>query len=238
MNATVDSPIVRWTAPGSHAIPRDESIGAVMPPMFGGALVVRALDEVDFGMMVLTAEGRPVFANRAALRACEDGEPFCLDRGCMHVARPADAPAFAWGMHQALNGRRSLATFDGHEEGEDRGTDADVRFLAFIPLAAEAGPAMGLLAPLVLLVFGRPQLCGPLTVQFFAHQHGMTLAECAVLSGLCNGSSPRHIARERGIAVSTVRTHIMRIREKAGVRTIVDLLRIASMLPPLLRVVA
>jgi DNA-binding CsgD family transcriptional regulator len=227
------SPPARWV-PSTKAVDRvAESIGAMLSPMLGGDLVTRVLDEVDFGLMVLTAEARPVFANRTALRSCGANAPFRLEGGRLRAACPLDNAAFSRSMQQAVEGRRSLLTFD--VPGED-GDNAYARFLAFIPLS-EDGPAGGdAEAPVVLLVFGRPQVCGPLSVQFFARQHGVTLAESAVLTALCNGHTPRRIAEERGIAVSTVRTHILRIREKTGARSIMDLLRVASMLPPLVAV--
>ncbi len=88
-------------------------------------------------------------------------------------------------------------------------------------------------APCALLIFGRQEVCGPLSVQFFAREHGMTMAESAVLAALCNGHSPRRIADDHGTAISTIRTHILKIREKTGVRSITDLLCVASRLPPL-----
>ncbi len=237
MSAIIDvataSPPARWV-PSSKAVDRvAESIGAMLSPMLGGALVARVLDEVDFGLMVLTAEGRPVFANRTALRSCGSAAPFRLEGGRLRATRPSDNAAFSRSMQQAVEGRRSLLTFE--VAGDDGDDDASARFLAFIPLS-EDGSAGDPEAPVVLLVFGRPQVCGPLSVQFFARQHGVTLAESAVLTALCNGHSPRRIAAERGIAVSTVRTHILRIREKTGARSILDLLRVASMLPPLVAV--
>ena len=237
MSAIIDvataSPPARW-APSTKPVDRvAESIGAMLSPMLGGELVVRVLDEIDFGLMVLTAEGRPVFANRTALRSCGKSAPFRLEAGMLRATCPADNVAFLRSMQQAADGRRSLLTFEVPGDDDDRPTAS---CLAFIPLSEDGPSANDPDAPVVLLVFGRPQVCGPLSVQFFARQHGVTLAESAVLTALCNGHSPRRIAEDRGIAVSTVRTHILRIREKTGARSIMDLLRVAAMLPPLVAV--
>jgi DNA-binding CsgD family transcriptional regulator len=91
-------------------------------------------------------------------------------------------------------------------------------------------------SPDALLVFGKHEVCTPLSVHFFAREHGVTSAESAVLAALCNGASPRQIAGERGIALSTVRTQIQNIRQKTGARNIGDLLRVASRLPPLMTI--
>ena len=238
MSAIIDlataSPPPRW-APSTKSVERvAESIGAMLSPMLGGELVARVLDEVDFGLMVLTAEGRPVFANRTAQRSCGSAAPFRLEAGLLRATCPTENVAFQRSMQQAAEGRRSLLTFE--VPGDDDGDRPTTRCLAFIPLSEDGASGDEPDAPVVLLVFGRPQVCGPLSVQFFARQHGVTLAESAVLTALCNGHSPRRIAEERGIAVSTVRTHILRIREKTGARSIMDLLRVAAMLPPLVAV--
>ncbi len=229
MNAIIEeapvSEAAAWVPPEEMERVAD-AFEAEFSPMLGADLVARALDEVDFGFMVLTAQARLLFANRSALRCCGAGAPFRLERGRLRASGQVDAAAFSRSLQLAIDGRRSLLTFDVAGEAGDVAS----RFVAFIPMPGN-GEVAGVGS--ALLVFGRQQVCGPLSVQFFALQHGVTLAESAVLTGLCNGHSPRRIAESRGIAVSTVRTHILRIREKTGARSIMDLLRVASMLPPL-----
>lgn len=185
------------------------------------ALHAQVLDEVDIGLMLTGASGRLVHANRAALQACARGKPCRLVDGRVHACRPEEAGVFADAFRRAAQGRRSLLTFDA--DGLDRS-------LAFVPVADD-GAAAG--AASVLLVFGRQEICGPLSVQLFARQYGVTSAESAVLRALCNGYSPREIAQEHGTAVSTVRAQIKKVRERTGTRSVAELLRVAAMLPPL-----
>lgn len=179
------------------------------------------LDEVDIGLLMATALGRVVYANRSALRACVRGRPCRLSNGHVQPGCARDAASFERALQQAQSGRRSLLSFD---------FDGELTSLAFVPVQGDDDP---LTSPCALLVFGRQEVCGPLSVQFFAHQHGMTGAESAVLVALCNGHSPRRIADDHGTAISTIRTHILNIRGKTGVRSITDLLCVASRLPPL-----
>ncbi|HEX4510937.1 MAG TPA: LuxR C-terminal-related transcriptional regulator [Burkholderiaceae bacterium] len=188
-------------------------------PDFGPPLLNQILDELDVGIVVTEATGRVRFANRSALRSCEHGGPCRIVQGVVKAAQEHEELGFVRALRQAADGRRSLLTID------DAGT---TRFLAFVPVGSDGRGDCG-----VLLMLGRTQVCGALSVEFFARQYGVTTAESAVLSALCNGKSPRAIAEERGIAVSTVRTQISRIRQKTGARSITELLRLASTLPPL-----
>ena len=195
-------------------------------PQLVEPLVARLLDEVDVGLAVIDAQARVLLANRAAHRESAQGGRWQIDDGIARPVHAVDAPAFGRALRAAVAGLRSLATFAG-EDGQDAG------HVAFIPLA----PALDA-PPLVLLLFGRQQVCGPLGVQFFARQHGVTLAESWVLAALCDGRTPRGIAQQRGIALSTVRSQISNIRQKTGARSIPDLLRTVSKLPPLVSIEA
>jgi DNA-binding CsgD family transcriptional regulator len=203
---------------------RSHSPSSSLAPQLAGPLVARLLDEIDVGLAVIDASARVVFANRAAHRESIQGGRCRVDGGLARPARSADNGAFGRALRTAVSGLRTLAAF----EGED-GPGAS--HVAFIPLdTSPESPAM------VLLLFGRHQVCGSLSAQFFARQHGVTLAESWVLAALCDGGTPRSIAQQRGIAISTVRTQISNIRQKTGARSILELLRAVSMLPPLVAI--
>jgi DNA-binding CsgD family transcriptional regulator len=87
-----------------------------------------------------------------------------------------------------------------------------------------------------LVVFGRRQVCEPLSVEFYAREHRLTAAETSVLRGLADGLRPAQIAREAGVAMSTVRTQITSIRLKTGARSIGELVRLVTVLPPIVPV--
>ena len=85
----------------------------------------------------------------------------------------------------------------------------------------------------VLVLFNRAQMCETLSVELFARAHGLTHAESAVLTGLCRGAAPARIARDVGVAVSTVRTQVASLRQKTGAASIADLVRQVAVLPPI-----
>lgn len=236
MNLMVD--IARsWPAHERRAAPK---LGAPWPAgAFGPAagrldadLLLRVLDEVDVGLIVVAHNARALFANRAAQRACAAGTPVRLDQGLLKP-RAADACAFARALQQAGEGRRAFLTCVRTDDGAPDDGGPGTRFLAFVPLDPPSRCLTDEERPAVLVAIGRQELCASLSAHFFAREQGVTLAESAVLTGLCHGRSPRHIAEDLGVAVSTVRTHITRVREKTGTRSIFDLLRVAAMLPPM-----
>ena len=72
----------------------------------------------------------------------------------------------------------------------------------------------------------------PLNIELFAQASGLTMAERAVLKGLSRGLDPTELAQANGVAVSTVRTQIVRIRQKTRTGSIRALLNVVNNLPP------
>jgi DNA-binding CsgD family transcriptional regulator len=218
-------------APARPHEPHCEPPEAATPPAAparaaaAGSLDVLAwvIDAVDIGLMLVARDGRMRLANRAALRHCGAGRACRLADGIVRPSIAGEDAAFRRALADAALGRRSLLTLGPRE---------DLTPIAFVPAARGREPD----APDALLVFGKREMCAPLSVHFFAREHGVTSAESAVLAALCNGATPRQIASERGIALSTVRTQIQNIRQKTGARNISDLLRVASRLPPLMTI--
>jgi DNA-binding CsgD family transcriptional regulator len=86
---------------------------------------------------------------------------------------------------------------------------------------------------MVLLVFGKRSAAETLTVDFYARSHGLTSAEMNVLKHICSGMKPKEIARDNGVAISTVRSHICSIRVKTQTDSIRDLINRVAVLPPI-----
>jgi DNA-binding CsgD family transcriptional regulator len=55
----------------------------------------------------------------------------------------------------------------------------------------------------------------------------LTEAERSVLAALVAGRTPEEIAASQGVAITTVRTHIMRLHQKFGVNRTLDVVRLA-----------
>lgn len=192
---------------------------------FGGtgmdiSILMRVLDEIDYGVLLVDGGGRLRYANQLALRETLAGGPLRLSAGRVHAVTALDQHALANAIADALRGRRRLFTA-GQNGGE-------------LPVAAvpiQGGDELG--EPLALMVLGRRSSADSLTVDFYARSNGLTSAEANVLKRICGGLKPKEVAREQGVAISTVRSHICSIRTKTQTGSIRELLNRVAVLPPI-----
>lgn len=188
--------------------------GAPMPHDAVPALLSAALDQLDCGIALLTPELALMHVNRAGRLQLLEPDPA--------GARPRlrlNGDALRRSAALARSGRRQLL------QGV---CGSDAAPVALVPLADAGGAVIAL-----LLVAGRPSVCGPAVLGLFGHAHALTLAETQVLQGLIDGQAPSAIARRSGVAECTTRTHVANLRAKTGTQSIGDLLRRLARLPPL-----
>jgi len=177
------------------------------------------LDEIDFGMLLLSDEGEVMHVNHAARADFDEGHPLLL-RGRRLVARDAQDLAR---LHDALASaaQRNLRRLLSLGEGEQRVN------IAVIPLGNRA----------TLISLAKRHLSERISVQCFARMHGLTPAETRVLESLCEGLDPREIAELNVVGLATVRTQIGSIRAKTGADNIRDLVRQVAKLPPMVNAI-
>lgn len=186
--------------------------------------LLRVLDAVDYGLMLLTGGGAVVWANRIARRECGVPGRLRVVGGYVAGADEATHRHLREAIAGACIGRRGLVPMPAQ-------AGVPPWSIAVLPLGGAAGHGE---EPGVLLMLGRSQVCQPLSVDFFARAHKVTAAEKAVLLALCQGLSAGEQARVFGVAVCTVRTHIGSLRMKTGARNIGDLVRMVTVLPPIM----
>ena len=188
-------------------------------------MLTGALDELDYGMLLLDTTGHLVQANQMGHQHCTSVHGSCrLQDGQLHARSSADEPVLQRALGQAAGGRRSLLKLGEAPHAET---------VAVVPLSSPLGARGG---DAVLLVFGKQQVCEALSVEHFARVHSLTHAEGMVLTALCGGDEPSAIARKFGVAVSTVRTQIASVRQKTQAASIRELVRQVAMLPPIVSV--
>jgi DNA-binding CsgD family transcriptional regulator len=205
--------------PESAALPAaDAPIDAGQLPLM--ALLAHALDELDYGIVIVDRHGRVVKANHMARCQSAGADSACVLQGERLGARhPADGSALQHAIQLATSqAKRSLLTLGGEHRHET---------VAVVPLGGAGEPA-------VMLVFGKRQVCETLSVDHYARVHGLTHAESMVLAALCEGDKPLEIAQRFGVAVSTVRTQISSVRQKTQTASIRDLVRQIAVLPPII----
>jgi DNA-binding CsgD family transcriptional regulator len=84
-----------------------------------------------------------------------------------------------------------------------------------------------------LLLSGVRHAFCPVALTLFAKAAGLTASERDVLISLCSGLAANDIAAQRAVRISTIRSQIGSIREKVGARTVTQVIRIVSALPPM-----
>ena len=209
-----------------------------------GQCMTRMLDEIDYGMVLVSADAQVVYLNHAARLELDGEHPLQMLGSALRAQRPQDVAPLHDALASAQRGLRRLVML---------GAGAHRVSLSVVPLpggnpgaqaahAAHAANGHGGqarhedLRPTTLLVLGKRQVCEQLSVQGYARSMRLTPAETQVLELLCAGVRPTQIARQQNVAVSTVRTQLGAIRNKTGAAGISDLVRQVAVLPPLLTV--
>jgi DNA-binding CsgD family transcriptional regulator len=181
-----------------------------------------ALDELDYGILLLDADAQLLLANHAARAELDAHHPLQLLGRQLRARWPQDVAP----LHDALASaaaRRLRRLLPLGRDQEHRVT------VAIVPLQEPAPDGR----PVTMVTLGKRHLCERLSVQWYAQVHGLTPAEARVLGELITGKPPRLVAQERGVDLSTVRTQVSQIRAKTGTRDLRHLVACIALLPPM-----
>lgn len=185
----------------------------------GQALLLRVLDEVDYGLLVIDAQGRIRHANHLARHELSTGRLIMSHTRAL-LGRTTDLSAqIQTALEQALRGQRRLVLL---KQGEQELS------LAFVPLSHP----LEFDAPTVLVLLSRQNACENLALRMYARSQNLSPSEEAVLLALCRGLSIPDIAKEHRVAESTVRSQIKALREKTGCSSIRSMMQRVHSLPP------
>ena len=213
-----------------------------------GLCMTRMLDEIDYGMVLVSADAQVVYLNHAARLELDGEHPLQMLGSALRAQRPQDVAPLHEALASAQRGLRKLVMLGAGAHrvsisvvplpgGSQGATAANAANAANAAHAGHSGhPDDEDLRPTTLLVLGKRQVCEQLSVQGYARSMRLTPAETQVLELLCAGVRPTQIARQQNVAVSTVRTQLGAIRNKTGAAGISDLVRQVAVLPPLLTV--
>ena len=180
----------------------------------------QALDELDYGMMLMSASGRLLQSNALSRALLAAGRGLRL--AGEHVVGVGDAAQSRWmaALRDAHRGIRRLVFVGDGEQAVP---------VAVCPLGAggDAGSAT------VLAMSGRFGSCEGLSIAAFGRERRLTPAELDVLRRLVDGQPPQVIAHALGRSAATVRTQVRSILGKTACRSIRSLLLTVSRLPPI-----
>lgn len=188
-------------------------------PSVANSMLMRMLDEIDYGVLVIDERGRIQHTNHLARHELANAR-LVVSRGSGLLGTTAENTALIQqGLDLALRGQRKLVML---EEGDHELS------LAFIPLSHPLETE----SPTVLVLMQRQSTCDNLAVRMFARSKGLSPSEESVMIGLCRGLGVPDIAREHGVAESTVRSQVKSLREKTGCTSIRRLMQRINSLPP------
>jgi len=179
------------------------------------------LDEIDYGVLLLGHDAQLLHMNHAARCELDAQHPLQLLGRQLCAREAVDVVQLQEALQAALQrGLRRLLMLgrDGHRVA-----------VSVVPLRT-GGPGGPMATQLSM---GKRQMCGGLGVQWFARNHGLTLAETRVLEALSEGLQPGEIATRHGVGISTIRSQIGSIRSKTRSDSIGALVRQVAVLPPL-----
>ena len=185
--------------------------------------LLNVLDAIDYGVLLVDEHCTLHHANRTATAKLRHGEMLRLVNQRIALRDASATAQLTAAVDQAISrGLRSTLHV------------APDQAVAVVP-ASEWSPTR---TPMAALVMSRSRLCTPLALDAYAREHGLTSAECAVLHALAGGETPERIAQAHGVALCTVRTQVLSIRQKAGANSMRDLLTRLARVPPLMGVLA
>jgi DNA-binding CsgD family transcriptional regulator len=187
-------------------------------------LMRRVLDELDYGVVIVDAQAEVSFINRTARAEHTSAGLHNLMLGDrLSAGTPLETGELLRAVRDAAQlSRRSLVRL---------GTGMR-HCIAVVPVGSETS-TLDSLGGQALLLFGRRQVCAPISIAFFARTFGLTPTETQVLEALCQGEPPARIAALNGVAVSTIRTQLTAIRQKTQTGSLRELVRQVSTLPPI-----
>lgn len=190
----------------------------------GWRWLAAALDEIDYGMLLLDEDALLMHANQAARAELDAQHPLQLLGRELRAREPRDVAPLHAALHDARRrGLRRLLSL---------GSGAHHAGVSVVPLPALGADERGA----TLVILGKRQVGAELALQGFARSHRLTPGETRVLAALCRGEPPAAIAAVHGVAICTVRSQIGSIRQKTGAPSIRALLRQVAVLPPLMGV--
>ena len=190
-------------------------------PEAGLGLMLRVLDEIDYGILVVDAKGHILHSNHLARHELKSGKIIISHSNMLMGNTTELTQQIELAVTQGCRGQRSLVLL--HVAGRELP-------VAFIPL----NHPLETDAPSVLMLLSRQNTCDNLAVRMFARAHDLSHSEETVLIGLCRGLAIPEIAQENRVAHSTVRSQVKSLREKTACTSIRQLMRRINSLPPVI----
>ena len=187
-----------------------------------------ALDALAFGVVVCAAGGRIVLANKAAEALAREGAGLFLGksgRGLGAIVAAEAAALSALIDDAAGGGPGGLIRLSGR-----RGANELIVLVTPLPrtFALNGGAHQAYALVTLRSTRDNPSFSAQTLIALFR----VSPAQAEIALAIYNGKTPEQIAAERGVAISTLRTHLATIFLRTGTENQRDLVRLLGMLPP------
>ena len=207
----------------NRALARESRIDGTGPWLgevpVGEPMLTAALDSLNVGIVLCDRAARVLFANAAAR-----GGPLRFRGKAIHAVAPDETRQLTALVREAAAGAQWGAMCLSGRNGEG-GAPALIR-----PLDASEAGRRGL----VLIVLGGRELNRWINEATLSKLYQLSQTQASIAIAIFHGQSPEEIASERGIRISTVRTHLAAVFQRTRSKTQRDLIRLIGSLPPLL----
>lgn len=202
-------------AANAAAGPRRDPGGAELGSVLWHAAVT-ALDRLRLGLIVVAADHAVLSTNRYARDLLQARDGLQLTRHGLAALTADDTRRL-----RAVLVAGSTSTSIAHLSRR-----AGKRPLSL--LACPAAPTQHLPGPAVILFVSDPDQPRNVDAERVAQLHGLTPAEGRLAAHLVQGATLDEAARQMGVALTTVRTHLKRTFEKTGTKRQAELVKLLT----------
>jgi DNA-binding CsgD family transcriptional regulator len=184
------------------------------------ALAADALDRLEQALVVVTAQSRVLFANRAANALFGNG--LSVADGVLRIGINEQTSK----LHRMVAGceRPDLVNAGGHI-AISRGPGRSALSLLVVPANEQVG-WLAARRPCALIFVADPEAVATPEAAYLQAQYGLTPAEAVLARELLSGDGIEAAATRIGISVPTARTHLRRVLAKTGTSRQAELVRL------------
>jgi DNA-binding CsgD family transcriptional regulator len=181
-----------------------------------------AFDQLSVAVLILSASGRILFANRAAHDMLEGGWPIRLLDGCLQGKDPSVSGALKQAIEFVSSSEQGAEAGPyevclAHQSADRPGAIAELRLLTF----DDAEPATALF----IMQASQASHYG---IDGLGEAFGLSKAETRILKALAETQDPPEAAVRLNLALSTVKSHLRKIFQKTNMSRQADLLQLVG----------
>lgn len=187
-----------------------------------------AIDALSFGIIVVDAAGRALLMNRVAEACFRPGGGLTGGRS----SRPVRAEAV---NETAMLQRQVRSAASGRPDGGgalqiSRKPPLAPLMLQISPLVGQQAAVLGVVKPAALILIEDPDQGAAPPHRIMRDLFGLTAAETELAGHLALGTRLEDIAEQRGVKISTLRTHLKSLLAKTDTDRQVSLVRLLTRL--------